>query len=241
MNSKILLILSLFAIHHNLLPQISPTEPFVIALATLEKFDGHYDKFKPLYKYGNVYHVNFANGITKVYLQKIDKSHFQSKEEAKKILKMIRNNRRFKDAYITNFVFNHSTFVAPKVQVKEKELVITVRLNSNDEDNIREDESSQITKPVSYSTTRYWIQIGCYQREKTNKELCQIHELNKSDIDKIRPMISGEKCTRYLLGNYDSLQDAEKKLQKIKNCEECKIVGEKWDEERKKLVIVKNI
>lgn len=231
-----LLVLSFFSFGY-LNAQSEKAIEYVITLSSLEKFAGNYDYYKPLFKYGNVFHRTFPNGITKIYLQKLDKTNFASRSDAQIVLKPIKKIKNFKDAY-TSEAESKSTFSAPNVQVKDKELVITVKLNSDESGDFTEKKVE--AKPISYSTnkTKYWIQIGCFAESKTSQELTKNYGLNRKD--EIRNYKS-DGCTRYLIGVFDSHEQAEKRLQELRNCDDCQIVGEKWDDKRQKLVIVKNI
>ena len=231
------MLLSVFILSLN--AQNIGNKTFVITIATLEKFKGDYENFKTLNKYGNIFHKTYSNGITKVFLQKLDKSNFLNKEEVMKVLKVIKKDRKFRSAFIYELETANS-FYSPNLQVKDQELVISVKLNPNMSDVELKSKAVEDKNPTPYVTTasKYWIQIGCFKETKTKKELITEYELTRKD--EIRSQKS-EDCNKYFLGVFNSLDDAMLRLKALTKCEGCSILAERWDSEMKKMVMVKNL
>ena len=220
---------------------------YVITLATLREKISNLETFSKLNKFGNIYQTSFPNGITKIYLQKLDKSNFINRDEASIILKAIKKIKKFRDAYISE-VYYRSSFFSPNIQVKDQEVLISVKLNADkgQYENIASDNvkstSKSLVKPTSYSIEenpqKFWIQLGSYKELKAQKILNE--EFGLLPADKIR-LQKSEGFIKYYLGIFSTKEEASLRLNSLQNNTGCQVLTERWDSEKKKIVMVKNL
>jgi hypothetical protein len=195
---------------------------YAISIATLTEFKGDLSTYKSLYKYGNINYRQYDNGTTKIYLQKLNKKNFNTKNEAERVCKSIRKYKRFNKSFVFEMEEN-VFFNSPKLEMKEKELVITVKLNQEESSSDTQEKSNIYN---SIKNDRYWIQLGCFGESKKLDYFYKTFHLGKSDKIEER---DGGNCRKYLLGKFENELDAKKKRDSLLKYGNCKLVTEIWN------------
>jgi hypothetical protein len=226
------IIFCLFIYQSNLIAANLTDTSFIIKLATVTgKFDeSQLDQYNILKKYGEIKYLKYPNGVTKIFMRSLTGKNFKSRNEANNILKAVKKYSKFKKSYL-EISEDNEIFNSPKMEIKEKELVISFKIN---------DKGNSIeTKPnINEDKIYYRIQLGCLSKDN---DLDNIRDRFKIKKDEIVRRDEDNHCVKFLLGKYDSYKDALERLQKMRdyNFDEPFIVEELWDKKENKVKLTR--
>jgi hypothetical protein len=194
--------LSLFAQGYNL---------WVLQLASLREFNvDEVVKYNDLNTFGEVYHKTFANGTTRIYLRDLNGKGFISKEKANNVVKAIKKNKKIKKKYKNIFIEeieNNDIFIAPKVEVKERELVVSFKLNEPNQQlpQPNPNPTPNVTNSSIIEPT-YFVRLGFF-KDKYEYSIRRKFKLEQ-DIELKAQTSIPQKGTSFICGNFKELEKA---------------------------------
>ena len=162
------------------------------------------NEFDDLKSFGLVKKHTYENGLTRVYLTKLNGLPFDEGVDLEDILKKVRK----KNAKAYKLKANEiSSFSQPHVELKEQEIIISLKINPN---------QALAAKPKP--RPKFAIKLKCSKQDDfTIKKLYGIEK--KDDFQSIEL----DECRLYYLAGFNSKDEAASKLIMLNNCKECQI------------------
>ena len=219
---------------------------WVIQLASMRDFNiNEVAKYNDLNTYGEVYHKTYSNGTTRIYLRDLNGKGFISKDKVSSILKAIKKSK-FKKKYKKIFaeeIENNDTFISPKVEVKERELIVSFKLNEPNNPVIPQPVPDILPTPPSdirvedkKTEATFWVRLGFF-KEIYIYSVQKKFKLEKSVEIKAQASVP-KKGTSFICGNFKDVEKAKELLKEVQKYSkiELYILEYKQDENTKKMI-----